>query len=196
MPGQSRGTSPRSDAMATSVVSAGARAGLSDSETGRLEAAFRLAMIPREAHLPDDHDPAFLHPGRVILILLRDAGVTELDSLQVGALLESRDPLLRVARDVIEAEFGGAVAEARSAVPAPGADGLAERLVTLEPALATAALAERLDHLRHEHLREPVTPWRALADEVALVWLPVAERTSEPLARRYRHWLRTFERRL
>lgn len=191
-----RGSSPRSDAMGASVVSAGARAGLSEADAGRLEAAFRLAMSPREADLTDDHHPAFLHPGRVILVLLRDAGVTDLHSLQVGALLESRDPLLRVDADVIEAELGGAVAHARSAVPAPGSEELAERLVTLEPGLANAALAERLDHLRHEHLREPVTPWRVLADEVALVWLPVAERTSEPLARRYRHWLRTFERRL
>jgi hypothetical protein len=182
--------------MRASVASAGARAGLSEQETGRLEAAFRLAMTPREAHLADDHHPAFLHPGRVILVLLRDAGVTDLRTLEVGAVLESRDPLLRVDADVIATELGIDVADASSAVPAPGAEGLAERLVTLEPPVVTAALAERLDHLRHEHLREPVTPWRALADEVALVWLPVAERSSEPLARRYRHWLRTFERRL
>ncbi|MEX2466478.1 MAG: hypothetical protein WD995_06180 [Gemmatimonadota bacterium] len=186
----------RARAMAASVAAAAMRKGLSELDVEDLGTALELAMAPREARLEDDHDPAFLHPGRVALILLRDEDAATPFSMQVGALLESRDPALRVATVTIEAELGEEVAQATTAVPMPGSEDLAERLVTLERPVALSALAERLDHLRHEHLRAPTMPWPTLADEVAEIWLPVAERTSETLARRYRHWLRTFERRL
>jgi hypothetical protein len=57
-------------------------------------------------------------------------------------------------------------------------------------------LAERLDQLRHAHLREDHAWWRAIHAEAGAIWVPVAERTHPRLADRYRHWLRTFGRRL
>lgn len=188
--------SARAEAMAASVAAAAARGGLSRAEIRRVGAAIRLAMAPREHMIADDHDPAFLHPGRVALILLRDTDAPSALAIQVGVLLESRDAHLGVGIDSVRQALGNEVADSCAAVPHPGAEDLVERLVTLEEEVATAALAERLDHLRHEHLRDPLTPWPELWNEVAEVWLPVAERASPRLARRYRHWLRTFERRL
>jgi (p)ppGpp synthase/HD superfamily hydrolase len=182
--------------MDASVAAAAARRGLRSTEVARLSAALLVAMKPRESRIEDDHDPAFLHPGRVALILLNDTETTDPSTLAVAVLLESRDPELRAAEAELRAALGPDIAEAVGSIPSPGDTDLAERLVTMDPALVTAALAERLDHLRHEHLRAPVVPWDALWSEVSEVWLPVAERTSEPLARRYRHWLRTFGRKL
>lgn len=187
--------SPRAEAMAASVTARCERHGFPAHEVGRVQHALRLAMEPREAALDDDHDPAFLHPGRVALILLGDVETAPPLTVTVGILVESRDPSLRAASARVVEAFGREVADARASVPAPGASDLAEQLVTLSPEVALAALAERLDHLRHEHLREPVTPWTTLIEEVSDTWLPVAERVSEPLARRYHHWLRTFRRR-
>lgn len=181
--------------MAASVAARCERHGFPAHEVATVQHALRLAMEPREAALDDDHHPAFLHPGRVALILLGDVETAPPFSVTVGILLESRDPPLRAASARVIEALGGEVADARTSVPAPGAPDLAERLVTLSADVALAALAERLDHLRHEHLREPVTPWTMLIEEVSEVWLPVAERLSEPLARRYHHWLRTFRRR-
>lgn len=177
-------------------MASAARKGLAPTEVTQLSTALRLAMKLREEKLEDDHDPAFLHPGRVALILLHDTKTTDPFALAVAVLLESRDPELRAPEGEVRAALGAPVAEARASVPAAGGTDLAERLVTMDQALVTASLAERLDHLRHEHLRTPAVPWNELWSEVSEVWLPVAERTSEILARRYRHWLRTFGRRL
>ncbi|MDZ7781162.1 MAG: hypothetical protein U5R14_14675 [Gemmatimonadota bacterium] len=181
--------------MAASVAATCERRSFSAPDIETVRKALHLAMEPREAALDDDHHPAFLHPGRVALVLLNDVDGAPAPAVVLGTLLESRDPQLRADSEKVAEAFGTQVADARSSVPAPGAPDLAERLVTLPPDIALGALAERLDHLRHEHLREPVIPWATLVDEVSGVWLPVAERASEALARRYRHWLRTFRRR-
>lgn len=182
--------------MDASVTAAAARKGISRTEIDRLATALRVAMAPRKAKIEDDHDPAFLHPGRVALILLRDTDTTDLSTLALGVLMESRDPAFGASDQEVRVAMGDRIADARASIPTPGAVDLTERLVVLETATAIAALAERLDHLRHEHLRLPVAPWDELWREVHDIWLPVADRTSEPLARRYRHWLRTFGRRL
>ena len=92
--------------------------------------------------------------------------------------------------------LGEAVAALVESLPLPGDDRLAERLITLDEGPRLAALAERLDHLRHAHMREDRTWWRAVHEEAGAVWVPVAERTHPRLATRYRHWHRTFARRL
>lgn len=187
----------RAGAMVRSVLAAARGEGARGRAPGVvLRHALELALEPRIATLPDDHHPAYLHPGRVGLILLRDEGRAEPDLLASAVLLESRDAALRVPLTRIEAELGPEIAGAVARVPRPGSEDLAERLVVLGRDAATAALAERLDHLRHEHLRTPVTPWPELLDETRRIWLPVAEREAPNLARRYRHWLRAFERRL
>ncbi|MEX2471287.1 MAG: hypothetical protein WEA34_03860 [Gemmatimonadota bacterium] len=182
--------------MAASVVAVATRHGLGPTEVSRIERTLAEAMKPREVALSDDHHPAFLHPGRVALVLLNDVQDPTAACIELAVLIESRDPELRVADERVRAELGERIAAARAAIPSPGSEDLTERLVTLDDGAALAALAERLDHLRHEHLRDPVTPWPELVEEVSSVWLPVADRRSPTLARRYRHWLRTFERRL
>jgi hypothetical protein len=182
--------------MAASVATVATRHGLEPPDVSRVGNALAEAMGPRQAALSDDHHPAFLHPGRVALVLLSDVPEATVESIELAVLIESRDPELRVSDERLRAALGERVVAARAAIPSPGSAGLTERLVTLDVTAALAALGERLDHLRHEHLREPLTPWNELVEEVARVWLPVAERRSPGLARRYRHWLRTFQRRL
>jgi hypothetical protein len=146
--------------------------------------------------LKDDHHPAYLHPGRSALILLRDASVTAAPVLAAACLVETRDPELRVAPERIDQVLGPDVGELVAAAPPPGSEGLAEALVTASGEVCLVALAEHLDHLRHLHVRGPEPDWPERLDEVEAVWLPVAERTHARLATRYRHWARTFRRRL
>jgi len=182
--------------MAASVGAAAGALGVSVDEVARLRAALEVAMAARAPRLSDPHHPAYLHPGRSVLVLLRDARLTEPDALALAAVLESRDPELRASDLEVESVLGASVVQNRSSIPPRNADDAVERLVTLDGPTALAALAERLDHLRHEHLRSARTGWPELVAEVEEVWLPLARRNSEVMARRYAHWLRTFCRRL
>ena len=188
--------SERAAYMERSILQAARAAGLPDEELATLSRAHSLAMAPRIEHLEDDHHPAYLHPGRTVLVLLRDVGALPARPLRVAVVLESEDSELRVPDSEVRA-LGDEVADALGTIPSPGAEDLAERLVTLPRELALVALAERLDHLRHLHLRpELVSLWPERHEEVQRVWMPVAERTHEKLATRYAHWTRTFARRL
>ncbi len=190
----------RAVAMAASLRRAAARVGALPEEVEWLDRVHAVAMQPRLDRLDDDHHPAFLHPGRSALILMRDAEVSDAFVLATAVLLETRDADLRVEAT----ELAGLGVELRAAVlmvPRPEDDDLAERLVTLPEGPRLAALAERLDHLRHEHvyheqLGASTAHWQELHDQVGAVWLPVAERTHPVLAKRYAHWWRTFGRRL
>lgn len=185
----------RATQMAASLRRAAARLGLGEGEADWLKEVFRVAMARRLMALDDDHHPACLHPGRSALVLVHDVGRVGADVLATAMLLESRDLQWR-ASDAEVRHVAPELPERLAAVPHPGDEDLVERLVLLDPGTLLAALAERLDHLRHEHLREPLTPWPELHAEVGAVWLPMAERAHPQLARRYRHWHRTFARRL
>jgi hypothetical protein len=186
----------RADAMARSVVAAVRSAGYPPEDLIRVGRAIDTAMAPRLEMLSDDHHPAFLHPARSVLVLVRDVGAVPGETLVVAALLETEDAELRVPTDEV-ARFGAPTRENLSALPPPGDARLAERLVGLPHELALAALAERLDHLRHLHLRDDLRrDWRGRHREVVEVWLPFAERTEPRLATRFAHWERTFGRRL
>lgn len=186
----------RHELMAASVRSAALAAGLDADAVALLQKAHVLAMEPRLAALEDDHHPAYLHPGRTVLLLFRDVGVVPVEALCAAAVHETEDADLRIPVDAVRAEVGDAVAEIVAALPLPGDERLLERLVTLADGPRLAALAERLDQLRHAHLQEEHGWWRAIYDEAKSVWVPVAERTHPRLADRYRHWERTFGRRL
>ncbi len=188
-------TGERASQMAASVTAAAEAAGLDDEEVELLAHAYALAMTPRVQALTDDHHPAYLHPGRSALILLRDVGALPVETLAAVVVHESLDGELRVGHDVVRAELGDAVADVVASLPLPSDERLAERLVTLDEIDVLAALAEHLDHLRHAHLR-PDLDWQALHDEAGAVWVPVAERSHPRLADRYDHWHRSFARRL
>lgn len=186
----------RGQMMAASVRSTAASRGQPLEAIDLLTRAHALAMAPRAEALDDDHHPAYLHPGRTVLVLLRDVGEVPLDALCAAAVHETEDGHLRVSNDAVREALGDRIADLRGSLPLPGDERLLERLVTLEPGALLAALAERLDQLRHAHLREDHEWWSAIYEEAGAVWVPVAERTHPRLADRYRHWYRTFGRRL
>ncbi len=180
----------RAAAMADRLATTARQAGIDETGITRISAAFRTAMRPREQHLEDDHDPDFLHPGRTALILMDDLGIRDPRLIAAGALLESLRPEL--AATSADDEVQALVAE----VPTPARDGelLLELLLAAERPVRIIALAERLDQVRRLHLREP-TVWRALHQETTEVYLPIASRTDQTLARRFRWWCRTFQER-
>ncbi len=188
----------RAARMATSVSAALRGRGLPPSDQTTVLDALGCAMVPRERLLVDDHHPAFLHPGRSILIILHDVrDRTGHAALALAALHESRDDELRVEAGDAARVVGGTLAEALAGLPRPGQADLAEELVLLERPAALAVVAEQLDHLRHLHLRDDLAPDRAaVCEEVAHVWGPFAERVDPRLGVRFAHWLRTFRRRL
>lgn len=183
--------------MARSVVSAGRARGLGPSQLHRVERAYRLAMQPRVARLADDHHPAYLHPGRSALILMHDARSVGPEGLVLACVLESQDTALRVPLPSLEETLGASTLAAVSAIPLPGDERLLERLVALEEGPALAALAERLDQVRHLHLREDLhAAWADHRSEVEGVWRPFADRLEPRLAIRFDHWARTFAKRI
>ncbi len=182
--------------MAASVVRTARSAGLDEGGIELLSRAHVLAMEPRVRLLPDDHHPQFLHPGRTVLILLRDVGVRDARVLSAAAVTESEDDQFRVELDRIGEALGRDVESVVGRVPRPESESLAEGLVTAPLDVRVVALAERLDHLRHAHLWMKDEEWqRGVHAQAESVYLPVAERTHPLLARRYRHWCRTFGRR-
>jgi len=158
-----------------------------------LRRALRAAMQRREqgpGALSSDQHPAFLHPGRTALILLGDLGETDPEVLAVGAMVESREPGLRVNEETVLTLLGPGGLKRWRAVPFGDGEELLEGLVTSEPAVQRIALAEVLDHLRHVHLltdREEQT--RAVA-QVESVYGPMATRVHPVLVRRFDWWLR------
>ena len=183
--------------MAVNLVRVARQFGLTQEGVTRLSTAHALAMAPRVASLHNQRHPMYLHPGHTVLVLLRDAGVADPVMLCAAALTESEDAELRVGQEPIRTEVGRDVAALVAAVPMPGSEHLAEDLVRATEPVRLVALGERLDHLRHAHLRDADDAWRrAVHEEAMRVYLPVAERTDVGLARRYRHWGRAFARRL
>lgn len=149
-------------------------------------------MQPRAERLPETH-PDFLHPGRTVLILLLDAGVTDPVLLAAGGLAETLHPGLAAPRDTAAAPRVRALLDQ---VPTPAHEGerLLEALLAASEPVRLIALAERLDHMRHLHLH-PAEDWATLYRETRATYLPVAERTHPTLARRFRWWCDMFVRR-
>lgn len=159
--------------------------------------AFALAMQIRIATLDDDHHPAWLHPGRSALIVLHDVQHVDPIVLIIAALHESVDVALQPPPEDIQEIVGASTWQTLQSIPMPGSERLVERLLHLGPGLALAALAERLDHLRHLHMRKDLTDhWADTHVEVSEAWLPFAARVDPTLATRYAHWVRTFAKRL
>jgi len=191
------GDEDRGAAMAASVARAARSLGVAPGGVRTLSRAHALAMGPRAAALGDDRHPAFLHPGRTVLILLRDTECRDPVVLAAAAVAESEDRHLAVDSGAVLRALGEEVAALAAAVPMPDDETLAYALVTAEERVRLVALAERLDHLRHGHLRDADHGWRAsIHQQARSVYLPIAERTHPRLAQRYEHWCRTFGRRL
>jgi hypothetical protein len=164
-------------------------------------------MAVREAGenaLPSDQHPAFLHPGRTVLILLGDFEEYDPRLLAAGALAESRDLELRlspeVASEALETEAGAF--EIWESLPSiqwhssgnlPTSDvdaALLEELVLAPGEVQRVAMAEALDHLRHAHLWESSEERRRAATLAREVFEPLSSRVHPTLERRLRWWLR------
>ena len=190
-------TQARAERQAGSIRAALLGRGIDESTSELVSRALRLSMKTRISSLSDDHHPAYLHPGRAVLILLHDVDDLPASALPIAALHESMDIDLRPASAEIDNLLGGEVREVVRSLPLPEAESLEERLVLLPRGAALAVLAERLDHLRHLHMRpDTERRWSGIHSEVERAWLPFAQRTDARLAQRLAHWTRTFRKRL
>lgn len=171
------------------------RAGVAD--VALVTDAYHLAMQPRLARLGNVFHPDMLHPARTALILMENVGCTDANVLAAATVTETLDPKIRIAPSVIGSTLGTGVARLNAQVPQPldTEETLLELLVTAERDVALIALAERLDHARHLHMREPAA-WRAYFDQTVSVYMPMAERVNDDLFARYQRWVRGFARRL
>lgn len=186
--------------MAARVIDTARRLGVAQDGQGLLAIAFDAAMAPRIAAGLDDHHPDYLHPARNALILLDDTHVADAATLAAAILTETRDPGLRVDPASI-GRLGADVVALAEEVAALGcgtdtADGAGplERLVLATAPARLIALAERLDHARHLHLRDPIEwgPYHAITCDR---FGPAASRAHPTLERRFRWWCRTFSER-
>ncbi|MFS8638967.1 MAG: hypothetical protein FWJ74_12830 [Gemmatimonadota bacterium] len=188
-------TTGRAAAMMSRVLSTAVLAGIPERGVRSIETALGAALSVRVAKLDDDHDPAYLHPGRTVLILLEDVGVTDAAVLSAAALAETLQPEL-AAPAPVDPALDPASLEILEEVPIPAREGeqLLERLVVASKGARLVALAERLDHARHLHLTDR-SRWATIHAETCEVYLPVAVRTDPTLARRFRRWCDVFEER-
>lgn len=166
---------------------------LTDAGRERILHAYGEAVELRLEQVSGD-DPALLHPGRTVIVLLTDVGPLSVEVFCAAAVAESEDPDLRVGPGRIEEELGEAVARLVRAVPPSGDSRLAERLVLAGEDAQLVALAERLDQLRHAHLWDDAPRLREAHAEAREVYLPVASRVHPVLHRRYRWWCEKFDR--
>ncbi|HEX6133454.1 MAG TPA: hypothetical protein VFZ24_05810 [Longimicrobiales bacterium] len=168
-----------------------ARAALGDTAARRVRAALAEALALRDAAINDDRDTRLLHPARTIRILIADGACRSADALAAAACLDTIDPALAPEPPPLLRPIVNAVPRAD-----PGADDqLLEQIVTADHDTALLALAERLDHVRHLHLRRDLDP-RPLHAQVREVYAPAARRFSAQIARRFDRWADAFERRL
>lgn len=181
----------RAAAMAARIDATTERLGIDPPGRALIARAFRTAMGPRIDARLDDHHPDFLHPARTILILMDDAAIADPDTLAGAALLETRDPALRATLPQIQ-ELGETVLMVARGVADRGeAERLLEDLVTAKDGVRLAAVAERLDHARHLHLR-PREEWAPYHAVTRAAFAPAAARAHPRLEQRLTWWCRTF----
>lgn len=185
----------RAEAMGRRLDRTARRLGIHESGRTLLLQSFRLAMEPRRKRILEDHHPDYLHPARSMLILMDDCRMDDHDLLATAALAETRDPTL--SPPLVEVErLSRPLADRVSRIPTPAEAGdlLLERLLALGPGLLAVAVAERLDHARHLHLRER-PEWVGYHERTCRVYAPVASRAHAALAARLEWWCETFRTR-
>jgi hypothetical protein len=180
--------------MAAKLVVYARRAGVED--VALVEDAYWAALQPRLNHYMDVFHHDLLHPARTVLILIEQADCRNGALLAAAALTETLSAAVRVPVEVARA-LNERVGRLVELVPNPldGGEALLEQLVTAQEESALIAVAERLDHARHLHMREAAS-WRAFYEQVEAVYLPVAQRVHQQLFRRFERWATAFQRRL
>ena len=185
----------RAEAMARRLARTARRLGIPDERWPRLRTAFDVGMKRRLARRLDDHHPDYLHPSRTALILMDDAVITDLPTLAAALVTETRDAGLAPEPGELDA-LGAEAAAVAAAVPRPDREGdrLLEALLAAPRGAQLVALAERLDHARHLHLRGR-GEWVAYHDVTRAVYAPLAARVDAALMARLGWWCTTFRRR-
>ena len=185
----------RGEAMAARVERAVRRAGL-DAYADPMAYLFRAVLKHRSTVIEDPEHPDFLHPGRTVLILLEDLRSTDPDTLLAAPLRDSEQPEADLPDERALRLAGPRAAAIAAALPAAGSDDgdRLEALVSLDPESLLVALAERLDHARHLHLRAPES-WAPFHRQIGAADLPAAARSHPRLAMRLESWHERFARR-
>lgn len=166
-----------------------AERGVDDEGRQRIARVHDAAMALRREAGVGQHHRDYLHPGRSALILLIDLGEADATTLCAAIAFDSeRSDWIPQAAVAGDPELEARVV----AMPPAGADDLAERLVVADDGVRRAALAERLDHLRHAHLWPDPEARRRAHAEAEAVYAPIAARTHPVFARRYDWWCRMF----
>lgn len=181
--------------MAARVERAVNRAGLEDHAM-RLAGLFRTILEKRSTILRNPEHPDYLHPGRTLLVLLEDLRVTDADVLAAALIVDSERPGLGPSGDEAMQLAGARPAAIAAPIPAASAEfeTRLETLLCLEPESLLVALAERLDHARHLHLRPPET-FAAFHASIGSADLPASSRSHPRLAWRLQWWYDSFARR-
>jgi hypothetical protein len=155
--------------------------------------AHECAMEPRMAAISDDHDPAYLHPGRTAAILMDDLGLDDAEWIAAALLVDTGRPDLEPTGDSLES-LPTEVIELVRSLPRPDSEFLLEDLLALERVTLDVALSERLDLLRHIHLWEDVEAAAQVYHHAVETYGGAATRSHPKLARRYAWWVRNFGR--
>lgn len=168
---------------------AAAERGVEEGGRARIARIHEAAMALRRDDGVGQHHRDYLHPGRSALILLIDLDEADATTLCAAVAFDSERSDW-IPRDAVAAdsELSALVAS----LPPSGDDDLAERLVVADEPVRRAALAERLDQLRHAHLWPDIEARRRAHREAEAVYAPIAERTHPAFARRYDWWCRMF----
>lgn len=184
----------RAEAMGRRLMRTAGRLGMDEAARALVLDAFRVAMKPRLARIREDHDPDYLHPARTALILMDDTGEADAVTLAAALFTETRDPTFAARPDAMERVSPDA-ARLAAQIPVPDhTDRLLETLLALpDPGIRVAA-AERLDHVRHLHLRAE-REWPAGHAATRDAYVPVARRVDATLAARLEWWCDMFGRR-
>jgi hypothetical protein len=183
----------RPRAMAERLASAARREGLAATDIAHITRVYNRIIDHRAAFLPHDRYGDELHPGRSAVILLDDVGTPPAAAVVVAIVLDSEHPDWMLAEDEVRELAGGDAAALLDELPAPADDaehGL-ETLLAASTGARLAAVAERLDHARHLHLRPP-GEWRAFHESIERVYAPIATRTNAMLEYRLARWSGMF----
>jgi hypothetical protein len=184
----------RVETMAEKLMVYARRAGVAD--VALIENAYWAAMQSRLDYFSDVFHHDMLHPARTALILIEQAGCRSGVLVAAGEFTETLFEAVRVPDHVVRS-VNEEVWQTLAAVPNPLDDGesIVEKLVTADREVALVAVAERLDHARHLHMRER-SAWPSFFEQVLTVYLPVARRVDENLFARFERWANAFQKRL
>lgn len=189
------GEPDRGPQMAERVVREALAYGIHEAGVELIQRAHGLAMETRAEFVPDDHHPMHLHPGRTVLVTMRDGGLREPVALAAAALLDTRMAGGEPTREHITERCGSEVSAFVDSVPRPGASTLLEDLVAASDAVVRVALSEQLDQLRHARLWAEPERAQEVLGESRQIYLPVAERMAGDFGRRFRWLCSRLERR-